>query len=502
MRINNELDNIEKNAKELLILASKVIQFMNTPLDRRAFVSIYGFKGFLVMYFSHIFFLDIAPFHEEFINDFEKKTDFIGVISFRGSAKSTYAELYALYSALEDKSHYTLYLSETEAKSTQAVMNIKMHVENNKLLMQDYALNVKNYTKTRFTTQKWSESFLILNGNAIQSTSIGSQVRGMKFNNDRPNLYICDDLENTINTRTEESRRKNRTWFYTEFIEAMAQGELGKDAKIIVIGNLVHRDCILANLYKRAVDNKDILQVKRYPLIDENGEITWKGLYPNMEAIEIKKRKVMLSGEGLGPVIWAREYLLKDVDEDDQIIKEDDIHRYPDDWLLRVNSTSPSCVGVDLAISKKETADYTAMVKAYQITNDNGEMRIIIGKNNLKARLDFSETIAECKKLRTIMPNVCEFVVESVQYQQVAVETLQKNGINVRGIKPTMDKRAKLIAISPYIKSGMILFPESGAENILTELIGFGTEDHDDLVDALYYATYNLLDSGEIAFAD
>ena len=109
----------------------------------------------------------------------------------------------------------------------------------------------------------------------------------MKFSNSRPDLYVCDDLENTRNTRNEDTRRKNREWFYTEFIEAMAQGELAKNAKIILIGNLVHRDCILANLYKKTNANSNILQVKKYPLLDENGESTWKGLYPDKEAISV-----------------------------------------------------------------------------------------------------------------------------------------------------------------------------------------------------------------------
>src|SRR5437762_6973421 len=38
-----------------------------------------------------------------------------------------------------------------------------------------------------------------------------------------------------------------------------------------------------------------------------------------------------------------------------------------------------------------------------------------------------------------------------------------------------------------YIKNGTVTFPRTGCEQLLNQLFGFGSEKHDDLVDALVY---------------
>jgi hypothetical protein len=44
--------------------------------------------------------------------------------------------------------------------------------------------------------------------------------------------------------------------------------------------------------------------------------------------------------------------------------------------------------------------------------------------------------------------------------------------------------KARLSLTANSIKSGRILFPKRGAERLIEQLVGFGVERHDDLVDA------------------
>lgn len=482
---------------EKLINNPLVLKQLETSEGRRAFIHLTGFKGFLAIYLRDKFKLGLAGLHKEIINTIETRTGFVGILGFRGCGKSTLSEYYTLYAMLEKKSLYTVYLSKTDEKARQAVMNIKKEIENNKLLQEDYDIRV-NVSDKMALANKWTENFIVVNDCAIQARSKGSQVRGLKFLDSRITMIIADDLEDTEDTKSDEMRRKTRHWFYSELVEAMAQGELGKDSKIIMIGNLVHRDCLLAHLDNKSLDNtnENIVSVKKYPLVSDDGVIAWKGMYPTQESIEEKKKKVLLSGEGMGSVIWAREYLLKMIDETDQVIKETDIHYYPDEWLLR--SKIRGGVGVDLAISQKQTADYTVFVKAFEVYNDSGERRILIAKNNVKDRLDFEQTIKTAKMIQKEMPENSTFFVEDVGYQRSAIEIMQKNGINAEAKKVSGDKRARLIAVSPYIKSGMVLFPKSGADDILKEMIGFGIEAHDDAMDACVHVIDGMLQEPEI----
>lgn len=482
---------------EKLIQNPLVLKQLETAEGRRAFVSVTGFKGFLAVYLRDKFKLGLAGLHKEIINTIETRTGFIGILGFRGCGKSTLSEYYSLYSMVEKKSLYTVYLSKTDEKARQAVMNIKKEIENNKLLQEDYDIRV-NVSDKLALANKWTESLIVVNDCAIQARSKGSQVRGLKFLDSRITMVVCDDLEDTEDTKSDENRKKTRHWFYSELVEAMAQGELGKDSKVVMIGNLVHRDCLLAHLDNKSLDNsnENIVKVSKYPLINDEGEVAWKGMYPTLESIEEKKKKVMLSGEGMGSVIWAREYLLKMIDEQDQVIKEEDIHYYPDEWLLKAKLRGG--VGVDLAISQKQTADYTVFVKAFEVYNDDGERRILIAKNNIKDRLDFERTIKTAKLIQQEMPEGSTFFVEDVGYQASAIEVMQKNGINAQSVKVSKDKRSRLVAISPYIKSGMVLFPKSGADDILKEMIGFGIEAHDDAMDACVHVIDGLLKEPEI----
>ena len=60
--------------------------------------------------------------------------------------------------------------------------------------------------------------------------------------------------------------------------------------------------------------------------------------------------------------------------------------------------------------------------------------------------------------------------------------------------------------ISDKIERGVILFPKEGAETLITQLVGYGIEKHDDLMDALTMAVLEHMrtDSnlGTVRFVD
>ncbi len=56
-------------------------------------------------------------------------------------------------------------------------------------------------------------------------------------------------------------------------------------------------------------------------------------------------------------------------------------------------------------------------------------------------------------------------------------------------------KEGRLQAVAALIELGTILFPEKGAEPLIEQILGFGTEKHDDLVDAFTILILQLLES-------
>jgi len=88
------------------------------------------------------------------------------------------------------------------------------------------------------------------------------------------------------------------------------------------------------------------------------------------------------------------------------------------------------------------------------------------------------------------------FFVEDVAYQKAAIQELERAMLPVVPMKPQGDKRARLLVAASYIKSGTVLSPRSGCEQLLAQLLGFGAESHNDLVDALVYLIQGLVNQG------
>jgi phage terminase large subunit-like protein len=74
--------------------------------------------------------------------------------------------------------------------------------------------------------------------------------------------------------------------------------------------------------------------------------------------------------------------------------------------------------------------------------------------------------------------------------------SMERAMLPVVPMRPTHDKRSRLMVVAPYIKNGTVLFPRSGCEQLLAQLFNFGVEGHDDLVDALVYLILGLVEQG------
>lgn len=144
-------------------------------------------------------------------------------------------------------------------------------------------------------------------------------------------------------------------------------------------------------------------------------------------------------------------------------------------------------VGVDLAISERDKADYTAIV-TFRARGTGSKRRIYVLPNPINKRMSFPSTITTLKDLHNSYGCNPKLYVEQVGYQAAVVQQLEIEGLDVSGITPNGDKRARLSMVAHMITSGEVLFPEIGCERLIEQLVGFGVEKHDDLVDAFTMA--------------
>jgi predicted phage terminase large subunit-like protein len=221
-------------------------------------------------------------------------------------------------------------------------------------------------------------------------------------------------------------------------------------------------------------------------------EILWPGKYRSMDDIEEERRKAA------NEFAWEREYLLNIVPAEDQVIDPAWIQFYdevPKPKRLDTNHCYTSYIevriGIDLAISKRDTADFTAMVPAVLYETEYGQYDIYILPKIINKRLSFPETIEICKTLNDSYKKIEGWsgpmlVIEDVAYQRALPQQLREEGLrNVQTIRPgSSDKRTRLMLTANWIKTGRIKFPRSGADELIQQIVHFGVEKYDDLADA------------------
>jgi len=445
------------------------------------------FLGFKILYLSHYLTLPPADFHPELSGLFEDHSEkFISIIGFRGSAKSSDGSVaMPLWMALENADAYPfiVLVNETRDMVVESISNIRKELEENEVLQSDYGDMSEGVSKQK----EWTKTGLLLkNGVRILGLSRGQRIRGRRHRQNRPSVVIIDDPEEMDKVDKKEYREKTEKWLRGEVIPAIEESK----ARLIVLGNILHTDALMVRL-----KNDPIFTHREYSLFkggDDWAHCTWKGKYPTQASLDAQKKKVRHSA-------WMREYCLKVVPPEGQLIKEEWIQYYEEvpgpvyatdpatkRQALVSNPILSAAVGNDLAISKKATADFTTFVAGVMATKD-GRAHIFILPNPVNERLSFQETI---NRGRTVYNQVKAkyaapmFFTEDVAYQRVAIEMLAAAGIPVEGVKVGTDKRARLMLAAPFIENGTVLFPRTGAEDLLDQLTGFGITDHDDLADA------------------
>lgn len=225
--------------------------------------------------------------------------------------------------------------------------------------------------------------------------------------------------------------------------------------------------------------------------MDERGRCTWPGKFSDERSI----RELRL--DTADDATWSREYLLKMISRFDQVVHDDWIHRYvgpiPKKENLRI------ATGIDLAISQKESADYTAMITAV-VLGYGRDIQIWILPEIVNVRFNFPQTIERIRMLCLKFQHYenHHLYIEDVGYQRALVEHLGTLEIAAEAV-PTfgMDKRSRLALTTELLRNGQILFPEKGAEELIRQLIGFGVEKHDDLADAFSLLVRKLMEEKE-----
>jgi predicted phage terminase large subunit-like protein len=175
-------------------------------------------------------------------------------------------------------------------------------------------------------------------------------------------------------------------------------------------------------------------------------------------------------------------------DDQEPVIEKEWIQYYQELPLLLRNQGSAYAAGVDIAVSEREKADLTAIV-ASKLIDHSENQKIYILPNPINSRMQLPVTIDNiCTMVNSWKSEKTtnhKFYIEEVGTQRGLTQILEQKDVKAVGVSVGQnDKRTRLSIVSEYIRSGRILFPEKGAEELLNQILNFGLTEHDDLCDA------------------
>lgn len=326
----------------------------------------------------------------------------------------------------------------------------------------------------------WRSNIIILTKyNAmIQVVSSEQSIRGIRHGSFRPQLIICDDLEDTQSVKTQESRDKLYEWFKNDLYPSREQ-----EGRIVVSGAILHKDSLISRL-KKEIELGDFKGIYRqYPILGRDGKPLWPGKYPDMAAIEKLRKEI---GDDAA---WNQEYMLVPTLKESAIVKERDIHYY--DELPSLDGEDVqfrfAAIGVDPAGKTGPKNDFSGYTPAL-VFGYGEKMRIYVLPGVVCEKIEFPDQL---KRLKMMSDHLVEdqraiIYCEDVAYQASLPQVLISEGYPAEAVKlHGQSKEDRLIMAAYYIRSGIVRFPKRGAELLIRQLLGFGVEDHDDLVDAL-----------------
>lgn len=140
-------------------------------------------------------------------------------------------------------------------------------------------------------------------------------------------------------------------------------------------------------------------------------------------------------------------------------------------------------LGIDLAISEKETADYTA--GAVLGRDRQGGLHVLDVqrmRGSFSQQQDFIKQLAAKWKPAIV-------AIEDVQYQRALIQQIAaQTSLNVRGVKPISDKVSRFAPLEARYELGQVYHVRGLPPEFEAELLSFPIGKHDDMVDSLSYS--------------
>lgn len=413
--------------------------------------------------FSHRHKDKTPGFHREILELFYSPDPLVAAEAFRGAAKSTLLEEYILLSVLFQDFMFPIIVGNNWGSACSRLAPIKQELVNNDKLVQLFGDQVAS---------PWTEDIIgFSNGAKIQALGARQSMRGVKHNDERPDLAAVDDLEDEENVHTEEARRKNDRWLNGVLRPALNP----KNGKIRMVGTPLHPQAIIE---RKMTDPS--WKTKRFPVcfIDDDGaeQSSWPDRF-SMDYINNLRRDYAMSGN---MIEFEQEYMCR---------AEDAAAKPFQARMIKVETPPVNWLPVEVMIDPARTVSKRAARTGYAAWSWMGNKLVVREAYGEFHKPD--EIINEIFKLNEQFNPVHigveadgleEFIMQPLRAEQI------KRGVSVPilPVRAPRDKNAFITSLQPFYMAGDVVHVKDFPD-LNSELLQFPTG-RVDVPNALAYA--------------
>lgn len=427
----------------------------------------------------------------------------------RGHAKSTtFTFKDSIHAAVYCYKHYEIILSDSSDQAEGFLSDIKTELEENAAIREDFG---------DLEGAVWKASVILLsNGVKIEALGAGKKIRGRRHKQWRPDLILCDDLENDENVNTPEQRKKLLNWFN----KAVSQCGDGY-TDIVYIGTLLHYDALLANVSKKpdykAYKYKGVISFATNTelwdaweriitdLTDLEHEITAKEFFESNKAEMLEGTKVlweeknsyyqlMVNRVSFGEAAFNSEVQNEPIDPDSCTFQEEWFDYWDDDGKTIPDFSDPRFLFLganDPSLGKNKKSD-TSSIFALAKDLQTGFLYVLIADiTKRKPDQIITDAIEASRRLkREYRRPYYQFGVETVQFQYYFAEVMRQKSAEAGEYLPIVEinsiqnKDARIQSLQPYVKNGYVKFSKKH-KTLLEQMMKYPMAKNDDGPDGL-----------------
>ena len=426
---------------------------------------------------------------------------FVAIAAPRGHAKSTaITHSYTLACLLFRQRQFALIVSDTETQAILFLGDLKKELTDNEDLIELFQIKRDHNGKVHFVKETESDVIVELeDGHQFRVMAKGSEqkVRGLKWGSKRPDLIVCDDLENDEIVLNQERREKFKKWFFGALVPCRSENGI-----VRVVGTILHLDSLLQNLMP--VEHDKLTMFEDLKVYSTRRTLLWKSvkymahdrewnkfLWPEYKTKEELQRTYEdYKTRGLGDVYY-QEFLNTPIDESNALFKKGDFVPMKEGEEKQAMNYYIAC---DLAISEKQRSDWTVFVVG-SLDKDG----ILYIRNVIRDRMDGKEIVDTILALERVYKPMIFAIEDGAIAKSIGpflYEQMPKVNEfpNLELITPSKDKIQRARSIQARMRAGAVKFDKKSEwyDKFEAEMVRFPRDRHDDQVDAMAHLGHVL----------